>query len=235
MTPMIIAIPFWNGDKQQAINLCKILSGLQGHPIGEVAHILLVARQDCSHDQRMLDALKPKFKVFTFIANSPMRGWPGGCNGMFSEAVRHIGNNAKNLYEVIYWMEPDAIPICPNWFMDLLHEWKHRNPGVLVRGCRSDCHGDGSGDHITGCALYHPKIARLMPELTRCQVAAWDYEHRKKIVEKGQHTHTIENWYNQRNLPEDVINRADIGVRIIHGVKDLSVVNAVAKKFDIKL
>lgn len=238
MTPMLICIPFWEADKGKAFDICRIISGLQFHTghVGNTAHVLLVARQDCSHDVNMVNIVKERFNVFTFISNSPMRGWPDGPNGMFGQTMIHISNNANNKYECIYWLEPDAVPLCPNWFMDLLNEWRRRAPTVLVAGCRSDCNGDGSGDHITGCALYDPDIARKMPKLTYSSGQAWDYLYRAEIVQVGMHTPIIENFYNQRNAdPVLVEDRLSKGVRIIHGFKCRSVVEQVAKKYSIKI
>lgn len=235
MTPMIVCIPFWEGDKSKAFDLCRILAGLQDHHVGKIVHVLLVARQDCSHDENMIKIIMAKFNTFTHVSTSPMKGWPDGPNGMFGSAMIHIANNGKNDYECVYWMEPDAIPLCPNWFVDLLQVWRGRHPSSLVVGCRADCNGDGSGDHITGCALYHPNIARLMPKLTSCTGQAWDYKFRAEIVQKGGSTHLIENWYNARNADKGILDRISNGVRIIHGFKDRSMVEHVANKYGIKL
>lgn len=236
MTPMLICVPFWQGDKDRAMDLCRILAGLQDHHVGNIVHVLLVARQDCKHDLNMIKIVMAKFNTFTHVSKSNLKGWPAGPNGMFGSTMIHISNNQnKNQYECVYWMEPDAIPLCPNWFMDLLHTWRTRHPKALIIGCRSDCNGDGTGDHITGCALYHPNIARLMPELTGCSEQAWDYKCRAKIVENGGHTPLIENFYNKTGADYAITNRFDLGVRIIHGYKDRSVVMAVAQKYNIKL
>lgn len=236
MTPMLIAIPFWDGDKGKAFDLCRILAGLQPHHVGNIVHVLLVARQDCKHDLNMVKIIMAKFNCFTHVSNSPLRGWPNGPNGMFGKTMIHIANNnAKNKYECVYWMEPDAIPLCPNWFADLLTVWRGRHLKSLIVGCRSDCNGDGSGDHITGCALYHPNIAKLMPQLTSCTSQAWDYKCRAQIVAVGGHTNMIENWYNARNADPGIVERVNVGVRVIHGFKDRSVAQLVANKFKIRL
>lgn len=232
---MLICIPFWHGDKAQAIDLCKILTGLQQYPVGAAAHLMLVARQDCLHDQNMIKIAMTKFNTFTHVTNSPLRGWPNGPNGMFGNTMVHISNNCKNKYDCIYWMEPDAIPLCPNWFADLHHAWKNRHQNVLVLGCRGQVDESTTSDHITGCAMYHPMIARLMPKLTSCTGQAWDWKFRSEIIAVGGHTHMIENFYKATNLPMDIVNRADLGVRILHGCKDRSVVNSVAQKYGIKL
>ena len=235
MTPMLIVVPFWAGDKAQAMDLCKIIAGLQTHHVGPVAHVMLAARQDCNHDQNMIKIVMAKFNTFTYITRSPLRGWPEGPNGMFGNTMIHISNNGKNKYECVYWMEPDAIPLCPNWFADLLQAWRSRHINAKIVGCRGQVDESPSSSHITGCALYHPNIARLMPYLMSCTSVAWDWKHRAEIVANGGHTPLIENWYKATNLPEDIVNRCDQGVRILHGAKDRSVVISVAKKYKINI
>lgn len=232
--PILIVIPFWQGDKAQAVELCKIVAGLQPVHVGNAAHVMLVSRQDCPMDQNMVKIISQKFNTLTFQSRSPLRGWPAGSNGMFGSSMIHISNSFKDKYECVYWMEPDAIPIIPNWFSNLVKEWRTRHPSVNIVGCRSDCNGDGTGDHITGCAVYHPNIARIFPQLTICSNIAWDYLHRGRIVAMGKHTPLIENWYRARNAPYGILDRVNVGVNIIHGHKDLSVVNHVKMKYKIK-
>lgn len=231
--PILICIPFWSGDQSQAIDLCRILVGLQSNHAGQLAHVMLIARQDCKMDQNMVKIISAKFNTFTFKSPSPLRGWPSGPNGMFGTTMIHISNNFSKNYEVVYWMEPDCTAIRPNWFWDLVLEWRKRHPSARVVGCRSDCNGNGTGDHITGCALYDPDIARIMPAITRCDGLAWDYALRDKIIAVGGNTNLIQNRYKQTRLPASVIEEP--GVCIIHGVKCRSVVNAVARKYNIKL
>lgn len=231
VTPILICIPYWNGDKTQAIELCKIIEGLQPHHVQKSAHVMLVCRQDSSIDRNMVNIISKKFNTFTHKSTSPLKGWPAGPNGMFGSTMIHISNNAKDHYECVYWMEPDCIPICPNWFWCLVEEWRKRHPKANVVGCRSDCNGNGTGDHITGCALYHPNIARIIPEIATCDNVAWDYHLRDRIVAMGGNTKTIQNRYRETNVDPGIINEP--GVVIIHGVKDNSLVSLVKKKFNI--
>lgn len=233
MIPILICIPFWQGDHAQALDLCKIIAGLQPGHAGALAHVMLICRQDCKIDQQMIKIVSPRFHMFTFQSRSPLKGWPSGSNGMFGSTMIHIATSFKGKYECVYWMEPDAIPICPNWFWSLVEVWRRRPPNTLVVGCRSDCNGDGSGDHLTGCAIYDPQIAKLMPEITKSDRIAWDYQNRAKIVARGQHTTLIENYYKQKNAPEGILERSKLGVVIMHGFKDNSLVNHVKKNFNI--
>lgn len=232
MIPILICLPFWDGDKTHAVELCRIIAGLQSGHVGQLANVLLVNRQDCPHDKNMVNIVSRKFNTLTYKTQSPLRGWPQGPNGMFGSTMIHIANNYKDKYECIYWMEPDAIPICPNWFWNLVEEWRRRHPKTLVVGCRADCNGNGTGEHITGCALYHPNIARLMPCLTTCSVVAWDYMHRDKIIQVAGHTNLIQNHYKGRNFDPktlDVVLKA--GCSIVHGIKDLSLINVVKTRY----
>lgn len=233
VTPILIAIPFWSGDQHQAVELCRIIAGLQPHHVRGLAHVMLVSRQDCAIDSNMVNIISKKFNVFTHQSTSPLKGWPAGPNGMFNSAMIHIAITASNLYECVYWMEPDCIPIAPNWFWCLVEEWRRRHPQANIVGCRADCNGDGTGDHITGCALYHPNIARIMPEITRSSEMAWDYEHRARIVAMGGSTKLIENWYKATNADPGILDRINVGVNIIHGFKDSSLVDLVKRKFNI--
>lgn len=234
VTPILICIPFWEQDRTQAIELCRIIEGLQPHHVQKAAHVMLVARQDCSIDQNMVKIISKKFNTFTHQSTSPLKGWPSGPNGMFASTMIKIATTAKDLYECVYWMEPDCIPIVPNWFWYLVEEWRRRHPQANIVGCRLDCNGDGTGDHITGCALYHPDIARIMPEITRCDNVAWDYELRARIVAMGGHTKLIANLYKATNLfPESLQGLLDNGTMVVHGAKDDSVVRFVKKKYNI--
>lgn len=231
MTPLLIVLAYWEGDRAQATEICKIAAGLQPGHVGPTAHFLLVPRQDCSFDQNMINILAPKFNVFTHQSTSPLKGWPAGANGMFGSSMIHVATNFENKYEAVYWLEPDCVPIVPNWFWDLVLEWRRRHPTTNIVGCRHDCHGDGTGDHISGCALYHPNIARILPEITRCDNWAWDYQHRAAIVRMGGPTKLIQNRYKQTNVDPGVIEEP--GVVLIHGVKSPCVMNAVKKKYRI--
>lgn len=234
MTPILIVIPFWKGDMPQAIELCKVVAGLQPNHVGAAAHVMLACRQDCVMDPNMIKIISAKFNTLTYKTASPLRGWPAGSNGMFGSTMIHVSNNLVKHYECVYWMEPDAIPLCPNWFTNLVNEWRKRHPSVAVMGCRHDCDGNGKGDHITGCAVYHPNIARIYPPITSSQGIAWDYQHRAKIVAMGKHTPLIENFYKQTKAAPGIVDRINVGVNIIHGFKDYSVINHVKKKYHIK-
>lgn len=229
--PILIVLPFWKGDFTQAIEICKICAGLQTNHVGNAATFMLACRQDFSVDKNMVNIISRKFNTLTFKCTSPLRGWPQGPNGMFGSTMINISNNHKDKFECVYWLEPDAVPIRPNWFHDLVLEWRKKSPSAKIVGCRADCNGNGTGDHITGCALYDPNIARILPIITKSDGIAWDYQHRAKILQIGGSTKLIQNRYRQTNVHHGIIDEA--GVVIIHGVKGNSLTDAVKRKYNI--
>ena len=231
--PILICIPFWKGDQGQAIELCRIIAGLQAAHAAQTAHVMLINRQDCPMDTNMVKIISSKFNTLTYKSPSALRGWPSGPNGMFGTTMIHIANQFAKNYECVFWMEPDCVPLKPNWFWDLVLEWRRKHPKAKIVGCRHDCNGNGTGDHITGCALYDPNIARIMPAITRCCNIAWDYALRDRIVAIGGSTKLIQNRYRQINVPAGAIEEP--GVSVCHGVKDRSVVNAVVRKYGIRM
>lgn len=231
MVGVLIVIPYWAGDQPQAIELCKVIAALQPHHAGKLAHVMLANRQDIKADKNMIQIISRKFNVLTRTTMSPLRGWPGGSNGMFGDTMIHLSNSkAEKQYEVIYWMEPDCVPMRPNWYWDLVLEWRKKHPSARIIGCRHDCNGDGTGDHITGCALYHPNIARILPQICTSSTIAWDYQHRAAIVRIGGHTELIRNRYKARNVEPSIMKDT---AAIIHGIKDNSLISLVKKKYGI--
>lgn len=225
-TPILIVISYWAGDLEACRAMVNLMVDLQPHHVGKACKVMLVCRQDCEIDLDMVKKLMTRFDTITHVSSSPLKGWPSGCNGMFSSAVRYVGNWIKTV-DCIFWMEADCVPTCTNWFADLANVWKQRRHGSNVVGHMMDCDGNGRGMHITGCALYHPQISRILPEITLSDRMAWDYQHRAKIVAMGDHTPYILSIYKARDAQPSILS--DNQAVVIHGYKDFSLVNLVRK------
>lgn len=230
LVPIIVCIPYWSGDRNLMNDLCKLIVGMQGSDAFNLCHFLLVSRQDCGIDNTSLNLLNKKFKAWHYRSQSPLKGWPAGPNGMFGSTINflHVSNAG---YECMFWMEPDCVPMRPNWWLDLVHEWRNREIGKLVVGCMHQVDANPDSMHINGCALYDPMIARRLPFLATCDRTAWDYQHRKAICDYGQNTPLIQNRYKCRNMTEAVFeeNRA-----VVHGVKDDSLIKLVASRHGVR-
>ncbi len=224
--PILIVLAYWEGDRGLARQAAALMADLQPHHVGDAAKVLVVCRQDSEIDEEIVSKLSEKFNVLTHVATSPMRGWPGGCNGMFATTAQYIGNAVPNV-ECFFWMEADCTPMYCNWFTDLGNAWASRPPQKHIVGCICDAHGDGSGIHLTGCALYHPQISRIMPQVCACDLVAWDWYCRRSMVENGHHTNAIGFRYKCSNVEESL---ADWPCSVFHGCKCASLLNHVRKK-----
>lgn len=226
MIPILIVIPFWPGDRSDAVELCKLIAHLQPHHAKNTAHVMIAERQDCKRETQMVDIISKKFNTLTHHCQSPLRGWPAGPNGMFASTMMQISFIQKN-YECVFWMEPDCLPLRTNWFWDLAMEWKKRKPGVHVMGCMASVDGTAESQHITGCALYHPNIIRILPQIALSDNIAWDYFHRRAIVSVGQHTPLIVLHYKSSNASESLLNDQ---IAVVHGYKDGSLMRHLKKR-----
>lgn len=227
---ILIALCYWEGDKDLARKVAKLMADLQPHHVGNVCEVLIVARQDeMNADSGMVRDLQEKFNVKTMVTSSPLRGWPGGCNGMFGSAMIQIANYIST-HDCVFWMEADCVPMYPNWFSDLHHEWMNRRSGSNIVGCICDAHGDGSGIHLTGCAIYHPQIARLLPEITSCDNIAWDWLWRAQMVKMGSHTNAINLQYKMTAPKPELLN---LHYSVTHGYKTDWLLNAVRAKHQV--
>lgn len=224
--PILIVLSYWKGDKELCEKAIDLMVDLQPHHVGTACEVLLTCRQDSRIDQAMVDKLKTRFNTKSLQCMSPQRGWPSGSNGMFGYSMRHVGNALAH-YDCAFWMEADCVPMYCNWFVDLHNEWMKRPPGVKIVGCKCDANGNGTGWHITGCALYDPKITRLLPEIATADTWAWDWGNRDKMLSMGSHTNAIGLRYKATNASE---SDADGHFSVIHGFKDASLIDIVRKK-----
>ncbi len=225
-TPILIVLAYYEGDRGQARDVASLMADLQPHHVHNAAKVLVVCRQDSEIDPFIVSKLSEEFDVMTFKASSPLRGWPGGCNGIFTTTAQYICDFIGNI-DCWFFMEADCVPMCTNWFADLSNTWRDRTPGKLVVGHMLDCNGNGTGMHITGCALYHPCIIRLIPKIAYSDSVAWDYGCRREIVANGENTHAIALKYRPSSLDENILNERQV---VTHGYKDLSLINLVRQR-----
>jgi hypothetical protein len=226
--PVLIVIPYWSGDKEVCRKMIDLMVDLEPEHVGRRAAVLLTHRQDEERvDKEMVLKLKTRFNLYTLRSTSPQRGWPSGCNGMFGSAMIHV--HVWNIpCDCIYWMESDCTPMYRGWFDDLANAWARKKPMTLVMGWEGDCNHDGTGHHITGCALYDPHIAIKLSDITICDGVAWDYQYRKQIMAVGEKTLLIENAYKSKKATKRMM---ECGYAIVHGVKDGSLCDMVRRKY----
>lgn len=225
--PILIVIGYWEGDREMCREMVDLMVDLQKKHAGNGCKVWLVCRQDSKIDKEIFRKLQSRFNTEAMVGTSPLRGYPSGSNGVFGTTAIHISNRGER-FDPWFWMEPDCVPMRPNWWVDLQDAWVSRGPGVKVMGWKGDCNGDGTGWHITGCALYDQQIARIIPCLTMCDAIPWDYHCRARMLEVGQETNQIHLCWRARDANSGLLVQP---WAVAHGYKDGSLRDVVRKKY----
>ena len=225
--PFLICIPYWEGDRNECRSMTDLMVDLEPKHAGHECKVMLCRRQDCEPDETMLNKIRTRFDTEDFRCTSPLRGYPAGSNGQFSSTALNVANSTPQ-YSGWLWMEPDCVPMYPGWWRDLRKEWMSRGPGVKIMGWKGDCNGDGTGWHITGCAIHDQQFARAVPGVTQSDLIAWDYQHRAKILAVSQETSKIHLCWRAHDAQVDIFFKH---YAMVHGYKDGSLRRIVREKF----
>jgi hypothetical protein len=186
---ILIALLFWEGDKEQSMRLARLLADLEfGH--SEQADFLFVSRFDSKHDDHTIRYVSRKFNVHTHTSKRRGTGWPMGCNGVFFgmlEWVYHkISAGLVPHYESILVLGGDGAPLRTDW---ISHFVNNQQDGVFVSGAL--VRGEyGARDHINGdCALLSGDL-QFLKWLTLdiadiSTVAGWDWVLADQFKQRG--------------------------------------------------
>lgn len=225
---MLIVMPYWQGDFDRVEQLARLMRVWETEPVIDQAWILLANRQDCPANKAAAKILSERFRVIEFKCKSPLRGYPGGSNGIFSSVWSHINIAFRNKIDFMFFLEPDAFPTRRDWRKSLMQAWIDRRPGSVIVGDMFSSDGSESGMHINGVAMYGMETFNVIPGLGVADQLAWDWVHRRKIVKNGDKTSEIQYMHAKRDFKEE-----DLPIRapaIIHGVKDDSLWKILMKR-----
>lgn len=117
------------------------------------------------------------------------QGWPGACNFMFAEALKRIGDDA-------FLLEPDAIPLYPNWWDAIGEAWAQREQGQEFMGAYEPV----DIPHMTGIGVYGRNWRKVAPKIATIQNArGWDTYAADQILPNAKITPLIQHiWRNPR-------------------------------------
>ena len=138
---------------------------------------------------------------------------------MFFDTFRHIYRTASRDGGFVLWMEPDMVPLRPNWLKDLESEWNaghYTVMGALV-------HRGEPREHINGGACYAKDYVRVVPPIG----IVWDMCCYPYIRNFGVPRAT--NLFDFRYKCETLATPPDPAAAILHGVKDGSVYDYVER------
>jgi hypothetical protein len=223
---ILIALLFWEGDKNQAMKLARLLADLEpAH--SEAADFLFVARFDCQHDENTIRHVSRKFNVHRHTSKRRGTGWPMGCNaiffGMLEWAYHKMNAHLVPGYKAILVLGGDGAPLKADWIPAFVNNVK---PGVFVSGALIPDPVNGH-DHINGdCALLSGDL-KFLKWLTLgigdvSTVAGWDWILSEDFKRWGwQDLPFVKSVWNRpgRFTQEDWEREGTSGVIWYHGVK----------------
>lgn len=237
---ILIAIPFWQGDRDQVGHLAKLLADLEKKH-SDRADILFVNRFDC----RPLDAaairyVARRFNVYQHKSARKETGWPCGCNGLFFGTLEYVYHmmEAKKIpaYKAILNLASDVVPLVPDWIDYLHQQWE-----FLPANLRHPVYAAGAligGDHphINGDAFLYAGDQKFLKWLVRdvggIKVrAGWDWVLAPNFRDWGwANIPGIHSLWQTPTMPDAVAAEwRKNGAVLIHGVKDNSLLTYARK------
>jgi hypothetical protein len=216
----IVILPYYS---QREIETFRRLAELwRGLPTGQARYRFLVsARFDAPRPpSEWLRALSNLAPVEFFRCSTVERCFPDSASAMFFDTMEHVFHSAAPDGGFALWFEPDMVPLRSGWLEDLDREWRAGH--FTVMGKLVDLLWVPR--HINGGACYAKDFVRVVPR-TR---DAWDVTAFPFVRDFGyfKATELFEFRYQNSTLGTPPRRNA----AIIHGVKDLSAIEFVAKR-----
>jgi len=129
-------------------------------------------------------------------AKAEVDGWPEGANYMFRTMTANLSYNSK--YKYFLWMEPDAIPLKPDWLDTLEKEYlKAKKPFM---GDRVEV--ENIPLHMSGVGIYQNPVYNLAGEAYRASDVAWDMAAKDQIVPNAHFTNLIEHAWRHKTFTD---------------------------------
>ena len=236
---ILIALQYWNGDRERALALSHFLADLEPTHSTQ-ADFLFMARFDSSLDEPSVRHVSRKFNTYARVSRRRGVGWPCGCNDLWFSVMEWAQSmiQARKIphYKAIFTCEADGCPIQRDWIARLSSEWDRVNTPkpVVMAGALVE-----PGPHINGNALMSGELNFLTWIGRRVGgIAAhvgWDFILRDEFKNRGwADIPGIKSIYNTPTFtPEqyqDMINR---GWSWIHGGKDTSLIRMGRERFKV--
>jgi hypothetical protein len=192
---LLLILQFWNGDKEQAMQLARLLADIEPAHNG-IADFLFVSRFDTSHDQATIKHVSRKFNTFSYVSKGRGTGWPAGCNDLLFGALGWVYHKKRAAqipgYKAVFCFEADGIPMCKDWIAGLRREWTRVNSlyPVFQAGAWLPNGPDNIGTgHINGNCLLSGNLEFLRWLTTNARGinsnAGWDWVLSPKFKERG--------------------------------------------------
>lgn len=239
---MRIALALCQSDAQEALRLLAWVKSLGGCP----NHSLLLVADRAVHwatGMELLEAGNRAFRSASFITTKEsVIGWPKGANALWRLAAEQCHND----HVPFLWMEPDAIPIKPDWADEIQKMYETCNKPFMGRFYRCDNPGLPS-KLMSGIAVYPENAIELLGKHTQGD-QAWDVAAASEVLPQAFNSALIQHFWGQAGLPPIFAHTKNAGspintftldnigpeTRIFHRNKDHSLIRLLRNKYGLK-
>jgi len=238
---LLIVLSFWDGDRDFAASLCRLIADIQDRPSPE-ADFMLYARNDARPmDADVVSKLGAKFgKVHQHrCRRMNAKGYPYGPNEMFYDLIEFFRQeNWRKQYYAFLNMEADCTPLAPDWIWKLANEYRIQSSDGITAAIGHVYHVQANlPDHLNGAAIYSMEFfekAGGMEILGGPGSIAYDFHHAKRILPIAKDTPLMVMDFARKTITaRDLFSIQKMGQfpAYLHGVKDLSAQTAVRARF----
>lgn len=225
LPPLILAIQYYDGDKEQAEELISLLCDIEAGKSYKDVHLLISYRYDSQPPEAWI-VEKAKKTFITTIVKKGIRnqtGHPAGCNALWMDTMVHASElgNARQI-DYVFTFEADCVPIKKDWIDSLRRELViAKEQGKKVIGHVNE-QTDHCIEHINGNAVFHTQLVRNFPILTTCPPSEpwdlWIVKHTKNFWFPSSF---IFNAYRKSGWgDENFIELQKKGHSMVHGIRD---------------
>jgi hypothetical protein len=183
---MIVAIAYHDGDLSLMKRWAKHVASIGLY----LKHKLILVPIRNVETEEVLSYLSPVFgEVIIERATHAQTGWPISCNMAF-EAVAWLCST--KLKQPFLWMEPDAVPIQPQWIDSI--ELAYSQCGKPFMGDYVEIAGimPNGVNHMSGIAVYDWDLHRKAPSIFNNERTAWDIASANNVVPQMARTKLIQ-------------------------------------------
>lgn len=215
MDPVLLVIPFFNGDRGQVERLGKWMKALSGEK--RIGSELLFCATESTFIEGIgqnfvglfdkLTAIKQTFGP-SLLPGEP--SWPKACNFQFCHVARYIYEQRKDI-SAWYYFEPDNLPLTADWWERICVDYeKQAKPFYGVKASYIQRAGDTKwedGEHMIGTGIYpqnawlrvkgYEQIERQQPN------RPWDAITRDEVNSQCHFTNLICNIHSSRGFREE--------------------------------
>ncbi len=158
--------------------------------------------------------------------------YPTGPNKLAWDLMNEAANGATwaQYAKCILLIEPDCVPVAPDWIDQLSEEWdRAAGQGKLIMGAWT---GDDM-QHLNGNLIFSPKLASVIDLGPTPPRRPWDVAFAPAFRPHWCKTGLIKNLYRSTNVTDEQIETPECGTKppvLIHGCRDDSVWNYAKRK-----